>query len=72
MKYLGHLGGSVNMGLLANTDEEISQRAIAWDSLQHLKFDVPFEDMKPTIYLGKSVFTQNPQQLFTKMMPKMV
>ena len=52
MKYLGHLGGSVNMGLLSNTDKEISEKAIAWDSQQHLKFDVPFEDMKPTIYLG--------------------
>ena len=42
------------MGLLSNTDEEISEKAIAWVSQQHLKFDVPFEDMKPTIYLGKT------------------
>ena len=40
------------MGLLSNTDKEISEKAIAWDSQKHLKFDVPFEDMKPTIYLG--------------------
>ena len=43
------------MGLLSNTDEEISEKAIAWDSQQHLKFDVPFEDMKPTIYLGNII-----------------
>ena len=42
------------MGLLSNTDEEISEKAIALVSQQHLKFDVPFEDMKPNIYLGKT------------------
>ena len=42
------------MGLLSNTDEEISGKAKAWDFQQHLKFDVPFEDMKPNIYLGKT------------------
>ena len=43
------------MGLLSNTDKEISEKAIVWDSQQHLKFDVPLEDMKPTIYLGRTV-----------------
>ena len=42
------------MELLSNTDEEISEKAIVWDSQQHLKFDVPFENIKPTIYLGKT------------------
>ncbi|KAK7506702.1 hypothetical protein BaRGS_00002177 [Batillaria attramentaria] len=48
--YLGSLGGSVNHALLAGSGEEISHRAIAWDTNQHLKFDMPFFDMKPTIY----------------------
>lgn len=52
MKYLGSLGGSLNHELLANTNEEISKQAITWDCHQHLKFDMPFVDMKPTIYFG--------------------
>lgn len=53
MKYLGQLGGGINHFLLAKTDEEISKRAIAWDTQQHLKFDMPFVDMKPVIYFGE-------------------
>ena len=53
IKYLGQLGGSVNYHLLSNAYDEISRKAIAWDTMQHLKFDMPFVDMKPTIYLGK-------------------
>jgi len=55
MRYLGRLGGSINIKLLADTDQQISQRAIAWDTEQHLKFDMPFVDMKPTLYLGESI-----------------
>lgn len=43
---LGSLGGSVNNVLL----EETSKDLVAWDSVQHLKFDIPFMDIKPTIY----------------------
>jgi DNA-dependent protein kinase catalytic subunit len=52
VKYLGCLGGSVNHAMLAKSVEDISRRAIAWDTNQHLKFDMPFFDMKPTIYFG--------------------
>ncbi|XP_052761107.1 DNA-dependent protein kinase catalytic subunit-like isoform X2 [Mya arenaria] len=51
MWYLGQLGGSVNINLLADTDQKIAECAIAWDTEQHLKFDMPFVDMKPTLYL---------------------
>lgn len=51
--YLGSLGGSMNFALLARREEEISSRAIAWDTEQHLRFDIPFFDMKPSIYFGK-------------------
>lgn len=53
IRYLGSLGGSTNHALMSRSDEEISRQAIAWDSHQHLKFDIPFVDMKPTIYLGE-------------------
>lgn len=53
IKYLGSLGGSVNYNLLANAQDEITKQAISWDSQKHLKFDMPFMDMKPTIYLGE-------------------
>ncbi|XP_076445486.1 DNA-dependent protein kinase catalytic subunit-like [Babylonia areolata] len=48
--YLGSLGGSVNHAMLAGSEEEISRRAITWDTNQHLRFDMPFFDMKPVIY----------------------
>ena len=50
--YLGSLGGSVNHAMLAGSEEEISRRAIAWYTNQHLRFDMPFFDMKPIIYFG--------------------
>ena len=50
--YLGSLGGSVNHAMLAGSEEEISRRAIAWDTNQHLRFYMPFFDMKPIIYFG--------------------
>jgi hypothetical protein len=39
--------------LLTNAQDEITKQAISWDSQKHLKFDMPFMDMKPTIYLGE-------------------
>ncbi|KAI8794714.1 DNA-dependent protein kinase catalytic subunit, partial [Biomphalaria glabrata] len=52
LQYLGSLGGQhISHALLAKSDEEISSAAIAWDTQKHLKFDVPFIDMKPSIYL---------------------
>ena len=53
IKYLGSLGGSLNYNLLTNAQDEITKQAISWDSQKHLKFDMPFMDMKPTIYLGE-------------------
>ncbi|KAK0048622.1 DNA-dependent protein kinase catalytic subunit, partial [Biomphalaria pfeifferi] len=52
LQYLGSLGGQhISHALLAKSDEEISSAAISWDTQKHLKFDVPFIDMKPSIYL---------------------
>ncbi|CAL1543153.1 unnamed protein product [Lymnaea stagnalis] len=50
LHYLGSLGGQINHALLAHSDDEISKEAISWDTQNHLKFDVPFFDMKPSIY----------------------
>ncbi|KAL4240201.1 hypothetical protein ACF0H5_000995 [Mactra antiquata] len=51
MIYLGSLGGSINQCIMSKSDEQIARQAITWDNVQHLKFDMPFVDMKPTIYL---------------------
>ncbi|XP_061175418.1 DNA-dependent protein kinase catalytic subunit-like [Saccostrea echinata] len=48
MNYLGRLGGEVNHTLLSGCD--VCEEAISWDTEQHLRFDVPFIDMKPQIY----------------------
>ena len=50
MTYLGRLGGEMNYTLLEGGD--VCEEAIAWDAEQHLRFDVPFIDMKPQIYFG--------------------
>ena len=49
---LGDLGGEVNQMLILNDQQMIAECATAWDTQQHLKFDMPFIDIKPTIYLG--------------------
>ncbi|XP_035828316.1 DNA-dependent protein kinase catalytic subunit [Aplysia californica] len=48
--FLGSLGGQVNHTLQDRADADISNEAVAWDSQKHLRFDVPFFDMKPVIF----------------------
>lgn len=50
LRLLGSLGGQTNMLVLGNTDPS---KAVTWDTNNHLTFAVPFQDMKPNIYLGK-------------------
>ncbi|GFO12449.1 DNA-dependent protein kinase catalytic subunit, partial [Plakobranchus ocellatus] len=50
LRYLGGLGGEINQDLLASANGDVSNEAIAWDTQKHLRFDVPFFDMKPVIY----------------------
>lgn len=50
LRLLGTLGGQTNMLVLGNTDPS---KAVTWDTNNHLTFAVPFQDMKPNIYLGK-------------------
>ena len=38
------------MLLLGNSDPS---KAVTWNTIKHLTFAVPFQDMKPNIYLGK-------------------
>ncbi|XP_028413162.1 DNA-dependent protein kinase catalytic subunit-like [Dendronephthya gigantea] len=48
---LGTLGGKCNLGLLEGGEGSVASSGIAWDTKQHLSFAVPFQDMKPTIFL---------------------
>ena len=51
---LGSLGGRCNLGLLGVGEGSLAgSNGIAWDTKQHLSFAVPFQDMKPNIFLGK-------------------
>lgn len=50
---LGSLGGAVNSVLVSTETEDLSKDAVAWDSVKHLKFDMPFMDIKPIIYFGE-------------------
>ncbi|XP_076335270.1 DNA-dependent protein kinase catalytic subunit-like isoform X2 [Tachypleus tridentatus] len=53
LKFLGSIGGKNNKALLEKIEEETSEKAISWDNRvqDHLKFAVPFADMKPEICL---------------------
>ncbi|XP_064600499.1 DNA-dependent protein kinase catalytic subunit-like [Liolophura sinensis] len=50
VRYLGSLGGELNHNLLFHTEEIIARKALAWDTQLHLKFSMPFIDMKPSIH----------------------
>lgn len=52
VNFLGTLGGSGNVAILQNNKPVDLSKAIAWDSEEHLSFALPFQDMKPTIFLG--------------------
>ena len=54
LHFLGSLGGHVNAGLVERGSAAVyAQRAVAWDSADHLMLDLPFQDLKPTICLGQ-------------------
>ena len=48
---LGSLGGCINGDLIRGSDEDMSH-AIVWDTHDKLPFALPFQDMKPTMFLG--------------------
>ena len=53
LRLLGTLGGRANALLLSCGSTVDPTKAVAWDTENHLSFAVPFQDMKPNIYLGK-------------------
>jgi len=60
VRIIGMLGGSINHAVVSRSDPtHLEKLAVAWDSHKHLRFDFPFQDIKPTIYFGKlsSYFT---------------
>jgi hypothetical protein len=52
LKYLGSLGNGVNHYLIDDTSNCLIKEAVTWDNENHITFDVPFDDLKPTIHLG--------------------
>ena len=61
--FLGALGGQINTSLVeSESAAAYAAKAVAWDSKNRLEFALPFQDMKPTLYLGESE-----RMLITKM-----
>ncbi|CAF0848203.1 unnamed protein product, partial [Adineta ricciae] len=52
LKYLGSLGNRTSHYLIDDTSNYLVKEAVAWDNENHLTFNVPFDDIKPTIHLG--------------------
>ncbi|CAF1392236.1 unnamed protein product [Adineta steineri] len=51
LKYLGSLSNHINHYLIDDTSNYFIKEAIAWDNNNHITFNVPFDDIKPTIHL---------------------
>jgi DNA-dependent protein kinase catalytic subunit len=51
LKILGQLAGDMSHCLLESADS--SKQLVAWDTSFHLKFNIPFVDMKPLIYFDR-------------------
>ena len=52
--FLGALGGQINTTLVeSESAAAYAAKAVAWDSKNRLEFALPFQDMKPTLYLGE-------------------
>lgn len=46
----------MNAGLVeTESAATYAAKAVAWDSKEHLELALPFQDLKPTIYLGEMV-----------------
>ena len=54
IQLLGSLGGQVNRDL-AVSDSEALKKAVAWDTQKRLEFVLPFQDLKPSVFLGRYV-----------------
>ncbi len=53
--FLGSLGGQINSSLVeTESAASYASKMVAWDSRNRLLFVLPFQDMKPSIYLGMS------------------
>lgn len=37
---------------LATSDSEALKKAVAWDTQKRLEFVLPFQDLKPSVFLG--------------------
>lgn len=55
VKFLGSVGGTnaSQLAVAPLADQKEQPSWMAWDRQQHLKYAVPFRDMKPTIYLDE-------------------
>ena len=52
--FLGSLGGEINAGLVeSESAASYAAKAVAWDSKKRLELALPFQDMKPSLFLGQ-------------------
>lgn len=57
--FLGCLGGQINASLVeSESAAAYAAKAVAWDSVNRLEFAVPFQDMKPSLFLGTYAMMQ--------------
>ena len=55
--FLGSLGGQVNSSLVeTDSAAAYASKAVSWDSKKRLEFALPFQDMKPSLFLGAVLY----------------
>jgi len=50
--FLAQLDSPTCLSVIRVEDSQIAEEAISWTSKRLLKFDLPFAELKPSIYLG--------------------
>jgi len=54
--FLGSLGGEINAGLVeSESAASYAAKAVAWDTRNRLELALPFQDMKPSLFLGQDI-----------------
>lgn len=56
LELLGNLDQKLCFAVVPDQDDCIAQSALAWDTEKHVKFSMPFQQIKLDIYLGKKFF----------------
>lgn len=53
LQFIGSLDPSLSQHIIPQDPDVLAAAAVRWDTLQHLKFAMPFEQVKIDVFLGE-------------------